>query len=151
MKRVFDIVASAAGLLVMSPFLLIFMLLIWLQDYHSPFYIAPHAGPCGKPFKIVKLRSMLIGADKTGVDSTAAGDTRITLIGHLIRSYKLDESSQLWNVLRGDMSLVGPRPQVKRDVATYTKEERQLLDSRSGITDLPSIVFSVVYNILCEF
>jgi len=142
MKRLFDIVFSLVGLLLMSPILVIFMLLIWLQDFHSPLYKAPRVGRNGKIFKMVKLRSMIAGADKSGVDSTAASDTRITLIGHLIRRYKFDEFSQLWNVLKGDMSLVGPRPQVQRDVNLYTAEERHLLDSRPGITDLASIVFS---------
>ena len=85
---------------------------------------------------------MIVGADKTGIDSTSASDKRITWVGHLIRSYKLDEFSQLWNVLRGDMSLVGPRPNVEREVALYTDEEKRLLDVRPGITDLASIVFS---------
>lgn len=142
MKRLFDIVFSFLGLVVMSPVLLIFMFLIWLQDYHSPFYAAPRVGWQGKIFRMVKLRSMIVGADKTGIDSTSASDKRITWVGHLIRSYKLDEFSQLWNVLRGDMSLVGPRPNVEREVALYTDEEKRLLDVRPGITDLASIVFS---------
>lgn len=148
MKRLFDIVFSLVGLLLMSPILVIFMLLIWLQDFHSPLYKALRVGRNGKIFKMIKLRSMVAGADKSGVDSTSAGDIRITLIGHLIRSYKLDEFSQLWNVLNGDMSLVGPRPQVQRDATIYTKEERHLLDLWPGITDLASIVFSDEGDIL---
>ena len=148
MKRVFDIVASSAGLLAMSPVLLAFIFLIWLQDRHSPFYIADRIGRFGKIFRMVKLRSMVAGADKNGVDSTATGDPRITWIGYLIRRYKLDEFSQLWNVLWGKMSFVGPRPNVEREVAIYTDEERHLLDVRPGITDLASIVFSDEGNIL---
>ena len=148
MKRLFDIFASAIGLAVMSPVLWVFILLIWRQDYHPPFYIAPRAGRFGKTFKMVKLRSMMVGADKTGVDSTSGEDPRITWVGRLIRKYKLDEFSQLWNVLRGDMSLVGPRPNVLREVAIYTKEERHLMDIRPGITDLSSIVFSDEGDIL---
>ncbi len=148
MKRVFDIVLSFAGLLVMSPILWLFMLLIWLQDRHCPFYIAPRVGRHGRTFRMVKLRSMIVGADKTGVDSTASGDKRITWVGHLMRRYKLDEFSQLWNVFWGDMSLVGPRPNVQREVDLYTEEERHLLDLRPGITDLASIVFSDEGDIL---
>jgi lipopolysaccharide/colanic/teichoic acid biosynthesis glycosyltransferase len=104
--------------------------------------VAPRVGKDGKPFQMVKLRSMVVNADKSGVDSTAAGDPRITKVGHFIRSYKLDELSQLWNVFKGDMSLVGPRPQVQGDVAIYTDLERQLLRVKPGITDISSIVFS---------
>jgi lipopolysaccharide/colanic/teichoic acid biosynthesis glycosyltransferase len=85
---------------------------------------------------------MVINADKAGVDSTAANDRRITRMGHFVRSYKLDEVMQLWNVLKGDMSLVGPRPNVKREVDLYTTEEQELLQVRPGITDLASIIFA---------
>jgi len=148
MKRVFDIVASTAGLVVMSPVLLFFMLLIWIQDHHSPFYVAVRAGRGGKPFRMIKLRSMVIDADQNGVDSTAETDQRITRAGHIIRRYKLDEFSQLINVFLGDMSLVGPRPNVIREVSLYTEEEKHLLDVRPGITDLASIVFSDEGDIL---
>jgi lipopolysaccharide/colanic/teichoic acid biosynthesis glycosyltransferase len=141
-KRFFDIVFSITGLFVMLPVLFIFMLLIWLQDFHSPFYVALRVGRNGRSFYMVKLRSMVVHAGKAGVNSTAVSDKRITRVGHLIRRYKIDEFSQLWNVFRGQMSIVGPRPQVPRDVALYTKEERHLLDVKPGITDLASIVFS---------
>jgi lipopolysaccharide/colanic/teichoic acid biosynthesis glycosyltransferase len=91
---------------------------------------------------MVKLRSMRIGADRSGVDSTAAGDNRITPVGHFIRRYKLDEITQLWNVLLGDMSLVGPRPNVERETRLYTAVENRLLSVRPGITDYASVVFS---------
>ena len=97
---------------------------------------------------MVKLRSMVIDADKSGIDSTARGDERITGIGRVIRKFKLDELSQLWNVLIGDMSLVGPRPQVECDVQLYTQFERRLLDVRPGITDFASIVFADEGDIL---
>jgi len=148
MKRLLDIVASSMGLLIMSPVLLTFMYLIWRQDRHSPLYIPPRAGRYGRTFNMIKLRSMVVGADKSGVDSTSKGDERITWVGRIIRRYKLDEFSQLWNVLRGEMSLVGPRPNVLREVALYTEEERHLLDVRPGITDLASIVFSDEGDIL---
>ena len=148
MKRLFDIVASAAGLLLASPVLLPVMFLVWRQDRHSPFYVAPRVGRGGGAFSMVKLRSMVINADKSGVDSTGANDRRITPVGHFIRRYKLDELTQLWNVLKGDMSLVGPRPNVKRETDLYTPAERRLLDVKPGITDFASIVFSDEGDIL---
>jgi len=151
-KHLLDISASSLGLLLLSPVLLIVMFLIWRQDRHSPFYIAPRVGKNGKLFNMIKLRSMLVGADKTGVDSTSADDSRITPVGHFVRRYKLDEFTQLWNVLKGDMSLVGPRPNVKRETDLYTTVERKLLSVRPGITDFASIVFSDENEILedCE-
>jgi lipopolysaccharide/colanic/teichoic acid biosynthesis glycosyltransferase len=147
-KRIFDLLASAAGLILASPVLLPVMFLVWRQDKHSPFYVAPRVGRGGGEFKMVKLRSMVINADKSGVDSTSANDRRITPVGHFIRRYKLDELTQLWNVLTGDMSLVGPRPNVKRETDLYTAAERQLLDVKPGITDFASIVFSDEGDIL---
>jgi lipopolysaccharide/colanic/teichoic acid biosynthesis glycosyltransferase len=147
-KRLFDILASAAGLIAASPVLLPVMFLVWKQDKHSPFYVAPRVGRGGTEFKMVKLRSMVINADKSGVDSTSANDRRITPVGHFIRRYKLDELTQLWNVLKGDMSLVGPRPNVKRETDLYTPLERKLLDVKPGITDFASIVFSDEGDIL---
>lgn len=148
MKRLFDIVVAALGLLLASPVLLPVMFLVWRHDRHSPFYVAPRVGRGGEQFKMVKLRSMVINADKSGVDSTGANDRRITPVGHFIRRYKLDELSQLWNVLIGDMSMVGPRPNVKRETDLYTPAERRLLDAKPGITDFASIVFSDEGDIL---
>lgn len=99
---------------------------------------------------MVKLRSMVINADTTGVDSTSNDDNRITPIGHFIRRLKLDELIQLWNVLLGDMSLVGPRPNVKRETDLYTHQEKRLLSVKPGITDFSSIVFSDEGKILEE-
>ncbi len=142
MKRLFDFIASFIGLTLLFPVLAIFLFLVWLQDFHSPFYIAPRVGRNGKMFRMIKVRSMIIRADKSGVDSTAANDNRITRVGAIIRRYKIDELSQLINVLIGDMSLVGPRPNVQADVDLYTEEEKRLLSVRPGITDFSSIVFS---------
>ncbi len=150
MKRLFDIFASLLGLILLSPVLLIVMFLIWKQDRHSPFYIAPRVGKNGRLFNMVKLRSMVVGADRSGVDSTSGNDPRITQIGHFVRKWKLDEFSQLWNVLKGDMSLVGPRPNVKRETDLYTEEEEKLLSVRPGITDFASIVFSDENEILTD-
>lgn len=148
LKRLFDLLASAIGLLLASPVLLPVMFLVWWQDRHSPFYIAPRVGRGDVPFRMVKLRSMVVNADKTGVDSTGANDKRITAVGRFIRRYKLDELTQLWNVLIGDMSLVGPRPNVKRETDLYTPIERKLLSVKPGITDISSIVFSDEGDIL---
>jgi lipopolysaccharide/colanic/teichoic acid biosynthesis glycosyltransferase len=142
MKRLLDISAAAIGLTLLSPLLLVLSIAIWLQDYHSPFYIAPRMGRGEKPFRMVKFRSMVIRADKTGVDSTAGDDPRITSLGKFIRRFKLDEIPQLWNVMKGEMSLVGPRPNVERETVLYTRDEKRLLSVRPGITDLASIVFA---------
>lgn len=148
MKRLLDMVLSLFGLLVISPILLMAMFVVWRQDKHSPFYIAPRVGKDEVPFQMVKLRSMVVDADKSGVDSTSGNDSRITSVGQFIRRYKLDELMQLWNVLVGDMSLVGPRPNVKRETDLYTKVEKQLLTVKPGITDIASIVFSDEGDIL---
>lgn len=150
MKRLLDIICSIFGLLVASPVLLPVMFLVWRQDKHSPFYVASRVGRNGKEFKMVKLRSMVVNADKSGVDSTGNNDQRITKVGSFIRRYKLDELTQLWNVLKGDMSLVGPRPNVKRETDLYTPIERKLLDVQPGITDFSSIVFSDEGDILAD-
>lgn len=148
MKRLFDLLASTIGLIVTSPLLIVVIVWIWAYDRHSPFYIAPRVGRGGKLFKMYKLRSMTVNADKTGVTSTGANDSRITPIGHFVRRYKMDELVQLWNVIKGDLSLVGPRPNVPSGVALYTDLERKLLTVRPGITDMASIVFSDEGDIL---
>jgi len=148
MKRIFDFILSLIGLVLASPILLPTIFLVWIQDWHSPFYIAPRVGKNEKLFKMLKLRSMIINADKSGVDSTSSNDKRITGVGRFIRKYKMDELSQLWNVLIGDMSLVGPRPNVKRETDLYTTQEKLLLTVKPGITDFSSIVFSDEGDIL---
>lgn len=143
LKRLLDIAITASALLLASPFLAVICALVWLQDYKSPFYVATRVGRGGKDFRMVKLRSMVVNADKTGVNSTSANDMRITPIGHFIRRYKLDELTQMWNVLIGDMSLIGPRPNTRAwGTDLYTAEERRLLSVRPGISDFSSIVFS---------
>ena len=148
MKRLFDLLASFFGLLVLSPIIIPVCFLVWIQDWHSPFYVAKRVGKNENLFKMVKLRSMVVNADKTGVDSTGNNDNRITRVGRFIRKCKLDEISQLWNVLIGDMSLVGPRPNVKRETDLYSSEEKKLLTVKPGITDFSSIVFSDEGDIL---
>ena len=141
-KRLLDIAISLIGLIFFSPILLITLILVWSNDKKSPLYIPPRVGKKGTIFYMVKLRSMVVNADKAGIDSTSNNDLRITSIGQKIRKYKLDELTQLWNVLLGDMSLVGPRPNVKAEVDLYTDVEKELLSVKPGITDFSSIVFS---------
>ena len=149
-KKLFDFVLAFIGLIVLSPLLITITISVWLQDFKSPFYISDRVGKDEKIFKIIKLRSMVIGADKKGIDSTSVNDTRITRVGKIVRKYKLDELSQLVNVLKGDMSLVGPRPNVKRETDIYTTEEKKLLEVKPGITDFASIVFADEGEILAN-
>ncbi len=148
MKRILDLFVSFFGLLLTSPILIPIIVLVWLQDFHSPFYIADRVGKSGKLFRMVKLRSMKLNAGLSGVDSTSVNDPRITAVGNFIRRFKLDELTQLWNVLIGDMSLVGPRPNVKRETDLYTGIEKGLLSVKPGVTDFSSIVFSDEGDIL---
>ena len=151
MKRIFDISFSFIGLIIFSPLLISAMFLVWKEDKKTPFYIAKRVGKNEKVFNMVKLRSMVVNADKSGVDSTSENDKRITSAGKFIRKYKLDELSQLWNVLKGDMSFVGPRPNVKNETDLYTSVEKQLLNARPGITDFSSIVFADESKIIKNF
>ena len=149
MKRVFDLLFSGAVLLVAWPVVAAALLLVWLQDFHSPIYKARRVGKGDRDFLMVKVRSMVANADRTGVNSTGGHDNRITPVGRYIRKLKLDEVSQFWNVLKGDMSVVGPRPQVRaQGVDLYTDEEMRLLSVRPGVTDLSSIIFSDESDIL---
>lgn len=145
----FDIVVSAAVLVIASPLLLGAMLAVWLQDFRSPFYLAPRVARGGGHFTMIKIRSMVVNAAKSGVNSTGADDHRVTAVGRFIRRWKIDELSQFLNVLVGSMSVVGPRPNTRSwGVDLYTDEEMQLLSVRPGITDLSSIIFSDEGDIL---
>lgn len=141
MKRLFDIIASACGLLVLSPVFLI--MAIWIkQDSNGPvFYRQVRVGRHNKDFRIFKFRSMRLGADKGSLVTIGARDPRITRSGYFIRKYKLDEFPQLINVFLGEMSVVGPRPEVRRYVNYWTPEQMHVLDVRPGITDPASIKF----------
>lgn len=141
-KRIFDITFSFVGLVVFSPILLVFMILVFIQDGYSPIYRAQRIGKNEKTFRMLKLRSMVVDADKAGIDTVSLKDERVTKIGHIIRKYKIDELLQLWNVFKGDMSFVGPRPNVSTETELYTQIEKKLLLVRPGITDFASIVFS---------
>jgi lipopolysaccharide/colanic/teichoic acid biosynthesis glycosyltransferase len=148
MRRLIDILFSLCVLGVFLPVIVIIAAAIWLYDFHSPFYVARRVGRGRVPFAMAKFRSMVVNADKIGGSSTSATDSRITPMGRIVRRYKLDEIPQFWNVLKGDMAVVGPRPNVLSGVAVYTDEELKLLDVRPGVTDLASIVFSDEGDIL---
>jgi lipopolysaccharide/colanic/teichoic acid biosynthesis glycosyltransferase len=151
LKRLFDLILSLVVLCVASPILLGSLLAVWLQDFHSPFYKALRVARGGGDFTMMKVRSMVVNAAKTGVNSTGANDRRITAVGRFIRRWKIDELSQFLNVLAGSMSVVGPRPQVRNwGTDLYTDVEMCLLTVRPGITDLASIVFSDEGNILAS-
>lgn len=136
-KRAFDIVCAALGLLVLSPVLLVCALLVGLTSPGGVLFRQERVGKDGVPFTIYKFRSMR--KDNAGLKISTSGDSRITPVGRVLRKAKLDELPQLWNVLKGDMSFVGPRPEVREYTDLYTPEQRQVLLLRPGITGLASI------------
>lgn len=142
MIRFFDILLSSLGLILLSPLLLLIYLLIRIESKGPGFYSQKRIGKDGVPFRLYKFRSMRIGSDKGRLITVGKRDSRITKMGYLIRRYKIDELPQLWNVLIGDMSLVGPRPEVERYVRLYTPEQKIVLSVKPGITDYASIAFS---------
>jgi len=152
LKRSFDLLFASVVLIISAPILGWALWRVWSYDHKNPIYHAPRVGHKGHDFSMTKIRSMYIGADKSGLASTASSDGRITPVGHLIRRWKLDELSQFWNVLKGEMSVVGPRPQIRSGgVDRYTNEELRLIEVRPGITDVSSIVFSDEGEILAKF
>jgi lipopolysaccharide/colanic/teichoic acid biosynthesis glycosyltransferase len=141
-KRLTDTALALCGLVVLALPLTLIALAVWLEDRSSPLYRGLRVGLGGRELRMLKFRTMVPRAWSSGVNSTASDDSRITRVGVWLRRLKLDELPQLWNVLTGGMSLVGPRPQVPADAALYTMEERRLFEVRPGITDLASIVFA---------
>ena len=141
MTRFCDIVFSFFGLLILSPLFLIVALWIVIDDPGPVFYRQQRVGRHNRDFGLLKFRSMRVGADKMSLITIGDRDPRVTRAGYYIRKFKLDELPQLWNVLIGDMSLVGPRPEVRRYVDLYTEEQRQVLSVRPGITDYASIEY----------
>ena len=139
MKRIFDVTASGLGLLLLSPLFLIVAIWIRLDSPGPVFYRQTRVGRYNKDFRLLKFRSMRIGSDKKGLITVGGRDPRVTRSGYWIRKYKLDELPQLINVFKGDMSLVGPRPEVRKYVDLYTPEQLHVLDVRPGITDMASI------------
>ena len=138
--RVFNIVCSVSGLLALSPLLALIALAIKWDDAGPVFYSQNRVGRDFKPFQLVKFRSMTIGADHAGF-LTAPGDTRVTRCGHVLRRYKLDELPQLWNVIKGEMQLVGPRPEVEQYVSQFRGQYSVLLSEPPGITDPASLAY----------
>ena len=140
-KRVFDLLFSVVGLLVLCPLLLLLAIAVKLSSRGPVLFRQQRIGKAGRPFCIVKFRSMVVNAEKRGLGVTRDGDPRITALGRILRKCKLDELPQLWNVLVGDMSFVGPRPEIPRYVAHYTGEQNAVLTLKPGITDLATLEF----------
>ena len=149
LKRIFDITLSLFGLIILLPFMLIIAILIKIDSKGPVFFKQIRVTKNGKEFKIFKYRTMRVGSDKYS-QITVGKDGRITKIGSFLRKYKLDEIPQLINVLIGDMSLVGPRPEVLKYVALYTDEQKEILKVRAGITDYASIEFSDENDLLAS-
>lgn len=140
-KRSLDFIASALGLVLLSPVFLGVALWIKLSDNGPVFFRHSRIGRGGKPFLMLKFRSMVVGAAKVGLALTVGDDRRITPVGKVLRATKIDELPQLWNVLKGEMSLVGPRPEVASFVMHYSTPQRRVLELKPGITDPASFAF----------
>jgi lipopolysaccharide/colanic/teichoic acid biosynthesis glycosyltransferase len=140
-KRFFDILLAGCGLIILSPALLLLAILIKLADGGPVLFRQERVGVGGRLFGIVKFRSMVVNAERLGLSVTAAGDPRITRLGRFLRKTKLDELPQLWNVWRGEMSFVGPRPEVPSYVAKYSEQQKRVLRLKPGITDLATLEF----------
>ena len=149
-KRCFDLIFALFGLALTWPAFLLISLAVRWEDGGPAFYRQSRVGRHGCLFEIIKFRTMAVGAEKRGPIITVSGDRRITRIGRVLRKTKLDELPQLWNVLRGDMSFVGPRPEVPRYVQLYTPEQREVLALKPGITDEASLTFRDEERLLAQ-
>lgn len=149
-KRIFDIIFSFFGLIILSPLLILISILIFFNSGFKVFYFQNRVGQGGKDFKLFKFRTMHPDADKKGLLTIGGRDPRVTPIGYYLRKYKLDELPQLLNVLIGNMSLVGPRPEVRKYVEMYNLEQQGVLSVKPGITDYASIVFSYENELLSQ-
>ena len=141
LKRGFDILFSLVGLILLSPFFLIIAILIKLDSPGCVFFLQTRVGQYGRPFRIVKFRTMVSDAERRGVQVSTSNDARITRLGYKLRRFKVDELPQLFNVLLGQMSLVGPRPEVPRYVELYKSDYEEILKVRPGITDYAAIEY----------
>jgi lipopolysaccharide/colanic/teichoic acid biosynthesis glycosyltransferase len=150
MKRIFDIVFSIFGIILISPILLIIVVLIINDSRGSAFYLQKRVGKDNQDFKLIKFRTMSIGSDKKGLLTVGFKDSRITRAGGFLRKYKFDELPQLFNVLRGEMSFVGPRPEVRKYVNLYNEDQKKVLSVKPGITDFASIKYSRENEILSK-
>jgi lipopolysaccharide/colanic/teichoic acid biosynthesis glycosyltransferase len=149
-KRLFDIIFSIVGIIILSPFLILISIIVLMTSPGGAFYRQVRVGKNGKEFKLLKFRTMRKGADKSGSLTVGMRDSRITSIGFYLRKYKLDELPQLFNVLAGDMSFVGPRPEVPEYVALYDTVQKKVLNVKPGITDYASIVYSEENELLAK-
>ena len=147
-KRIFDLFASTIGVILLSPILIIVSIAIKVDSKGNIIFLQKRVGRNQKPFYIYKFRTMVSDAEKLGKQITVGKDNRITKVGAFLRKYKIDELPQLFNVIKGDMSLVGPRPEVPRYVELYTEEQKKVLSIRPGITDLASLTYSDENDIL---
>lgn len=141
LKRVVDLVTAGGGLVLLGPLLTVLALAVKWTSPGPVFFRQERIGQGGRSFRILKFRTMVADAERRGLRITAGGDPRITPVGRFLRHYKMDELPQLWNVLIGDMSLVGPRPEVAKYVALYSSEQRRVLEVRPGITDPASLAY----------
>ena len=141
LKRAYDLFFSAIGLLLLSPLLVLIALAVRLSSGSPVLFAQSRVGLQGRLFKILKFRTMVLNAEELGASVTGAGDSRVTRVGRMLRKSKLDELPQLWNVLVGEMSLVGPRPEVPRYVEYYTAQQRRVLALKPGITDLATLLY----------
>ena len=140
-KRLFDIIFSALGIIILSPIFLLLWFTIKLESHGPALFMQTRVGKNNKDFKLIKFRSMYLNSESFGQLTVGMRDPRITNVGYTLRKYKLDELPQLLNVLKGDMSLVGPRPEVRKYVNMYTTEQMKVLEVNPGITDYASIQF----------
>jgi len=141
MKRILDVCCSLLVLTVLLPFWLLIALLIVLESKGGVFYKQVRVGKDNKEFHLYKFRTMRVGADKEGLLTVGERDNRITRVGYFLRKYKIDEFPQLFNIVKGDMSIVGPRPEVRKYVDLYTPEQMRVLSVRPGLTDYASIKY----------
>jgi lipopolysaccharide/colanic/teichoic acid biosynthesis glycosyltransferase len=149
-KRIFDFIASLIGLILLSPFLVIIGVLVKISDKGPVFYRSKRVGQNFKPFYLLKFRTMVVNAEELGPSITKGGDQRITKIGRFLRKTKLDELPQLWNVIKGELSLVGPRPEVEKYISFYKDDYKEILKIRPGITDYAAIKFRNEEEILAK-
>ncbi len=149
-KRIFDVLLSAIALLLLSPLFLVIALLVSISSTGPIFYLQQRVGKDGRLFRIAKFRSMQHNTKQVGSPITWRGDGRVTPFGKVLRFSKLDELPQFWNVLKGEMSLVGPRPEVPRYVLHYTARQREVLSVRPGVTDFASIVYRNEEHLLSQ-
>lgn len=147
-KRIFDFLVSLLGIIILSPIFIIVSIAIKLDSKGNILFLQKRVGRYGKEFNIYKFRTMVTDAEKLGKQITIGKDNRITRVGAFLRKFKIDELPQLFNVLKGDMSLVGPRPEVPKYVSLYTEEQKKVLNVRPGITDIASLRYKDENDIL---